>query len=322
MLTNSPVHAKAPAAASVIGESGLIHDYITYRTGSKSGLEFARLWWKIRKFSPDLLIYLTASRGESAIRRDLSFFRRCGIRTIVGAPLGELAVPRYDSQSDMWEHEASRLLRTLAPIGNVDLNEKINWDLRLTAAEQHSASHALASLKGRPYLVAGIGTKMQAKDWGVEKWSALLDRMSDKFPEHALVFVGAGDDYPDSEKAGLKWKGDKLNLCGKFTPRETAAIIQHAELFIGPDSGPMHFAAALGVPCAIAFSARGRSGHWYPFGEGHQIVYHKTDCFGCNLETCIEQGKKCLESITVDEMLDAVMRAWYYGNTKRTKQTA
>jgi len=30
------------------------------------------------------------------------------------------------------------------------------------------------------------------------------------------------------------------------------------------------------------------------------------ECWGCGLETCIEQQKKCLMSITVDEVMQVV----------------
>jgi heptosyltransferase III len=100
-----------------------------------------------------------------------------------------------------------------------------------------------------------------------------------------------------------------LNLCGQLSPRETAAVMEGAAVFMGPDSGPMHLAASVRIPCAIAFSARGKPGVWFPAGNENQVVYHKVDCFGCNLETCTVEAKKCLTSISVDEMYEAVMRA-------------
>jgi ADP-heptose:LPS heptosyltransferase len=99
-----------------------------------------------------------------------------------------------------------------------------------------------------------------------------------------------------------------VNLCGRLTPRETAAVLEHAHVFLGPDSGPMHLAASVGVPCAIAFSARGLPGIWYPSGSQHQVIYHQTSCYGCNLETCIVEARRCLTSITVDEMVVAAGR--------------
>jgi ADP-heptose:LPS heptosyltransferase len=58
----------------------------------------------------------------------------------------------------------------------------------------------------------------------------------------------------------------------------------------------------------IAFSAHGLPGVWFPAGKQHQIVYHQTECFNCGLETCTVMEKKCMRSITVDEMEQAVRR--------------
>jgi ADP-heptose:LPS heptosyltransferase len=70
----------------------------------------------------------------------------------------------------------------------------------------------------------------------------------------------------------------------------------------------MHLAACVGVPCVIAFSARGLPGVWYPAGRQHQVIYHQTSCYGCNLETCTVEARRCLTSITVAEMAAAVGR--------------
>jgi heptosyltransferase-3 len=56
----------------------------------------------------------------------------------------------------------------------------------------------------------------------------------------------------------------------------------------------------------IAFSARGLPGVWFPAGEKHHILYRQVSCFGCNLESCILEARRCLTSIKVDEMAEAV----------------
>jgi hypothetical protein len=38
------------------------------------------------------------------------------------------------------------------------------------------------------------------------------------------------------------------------------------------------------------------------------VIYHQPECFGCRLETCIEMQKKCILSISVDEVEQAVDR--------------
>jgi heptosyltransferase-3 len=105
MLTNNPVHAKAPAASAIIGESGLVDGYMSYPVGTRNIVDLARLWWQIRRFRPQVLVYLTKSRGERAIQRDARFFRLCGIKRMIGLPVGDLSEPLYFTDTDRWEHE-------------------------------------------------------------------------------------------------------------------------------------------------------------------------------------------------------------------------
>lgn len=319
MLTNIPVHAKAPAAAAVLGDSGLVHGYMEYPISLRRAGDVAQVWWKIRRFRPDLLVYLPPRRTAEAIVRDLRFFRFCGIRRVVGLLDSESAKTQFLG-SGRWESEASRLLRAVRAIGEADLNDLRNWDLRLTAAEEEAASKALVALAGRASIACGPGTKMASKDWGQERWRALLGRLSTALPGYGLVLVGAADEAKAAESAAAEWGGPVVNLCGKLTPRETAAALAQAELFLGPDSGPMHLAAIRGVPCAIPFAAIDLKGRWFPVGAEHRPVYHAVECAGCCLEVCVEKQKVCTTSITVEEMFTAAMEAWKNG--RRTLQAA
>jgi ADP-heptose:LPS heptosyltransferase len=313
LLTNLPVHAKAPAAGAVLDGSGLVHGYMAYPVGTRSIRELTSVWWQIRKFRPDVLVYLMPSRGDQAVRRDALFFRLCGIRTIIGLPFGELADNRLDPVTHLREPEAARLLRCIASLGRVDVNDLTNWNLRLTSEENRNATRELTQLAGSRFIMAGISGKIQATDWGVENWRALFEKLSLQLPEHALVLVGAKEDVDSGEIARAGWKGKSLNLCGSLTPRETAAVAAKAELFVGADSGPKYLAAIAGVPCAIAYSARNPAGIWFPPGNIHRNVYHEVDCAHCALDVCIENKKKCLASITVNEMLLAALEAWHNG---------
>jgi ADP-heptose:LPS heptosyltransferase len=309
MLTNIPVHAKAPAVSAILGDSGLVHDYMSYPVGTRGVRELLRLWWNIARFRPQVMVYLTKPRGERVVKRDAVFFRLCGVRRMVGLPLGDLAAPLYFPEQDIWEHESQRLLRTVSELGESSIDDPANWDLRLTAAELQRGRAARAPFQERPFLVCGPGTKMQAKDWGDHNWRALLSALSTQLPGFGLMLIGAREDAQVAHLASEEWSGPKVNLCGELTPRETAAAMQGASLFLGPDSGPMHLAAAQGIPCTIAFASRDKRGYWFPAGRGHQVVYHAVDCSLCELEVCIEQKRKCLTSITVDEMLHAALRA-------------
>ena len=311
LLTNFPVDAKAPPAAAILEGSGLIHGYFRYGVGTRSPRELIDLWWQLRRWSPQTLVYMGPARGVEMARRDARFFRFCGISRLIGVPLTE------DSQKHRWEPpeqalepEGARLTRNLSELGDADLDAPSSWDLRLTAREHARAAEALAATAGHPLIAVSVGTKVQSKDWGRDNWRALLNRLAALYPDHALALCGASEESEASEFTADGWRENSrspiVNLCGVLTPRESAAALAHARVFVGHDSGPMHLAAAVQTPCVAIFAARNKPRVWFPYGRQHRVLYHQTDCWGCGLETCIVERKKCLTSITVDEVVAEV----------------
>jgi len=177
LLTNFPVHAKAPAAASVLGASGLVHGYMRYSIGTRNISELLRLAWHIRQFHPQVLVYLMPVRSLKNVRRDRLFFRWAGVRRLIGLPGAAELKHEFDSVAGLFESEASRLGRAIRELGDADVRNLDNWSLRLTDSERDVANGALGSLRRRPLIICGPGTKMQAKDWGDNNWQALLKQL-------------------------------------------------------------------------------------------------------------------------------------------------
>lgn len=124
-----------------------------------------------------------------------------------------------------------------------------------------------------------------------------------------LLLVGSPEEAALSAEAAAEWRGPVINLCGVTNPRETAALLERAELFVGHDSGPMHLAAAMGTRCVAVFSARQQPRIWFPYGDGHRVIFHHMPCEGCRLERCVEFQKQCITSVRVEEMYTAVSTA-------------
>ena len=311
MLTNAPVHLKAPTAAAVLEGTGLVHGYFSYKVGVRNPFQVVWLWWQLIRWRPQAVIYLAAFRGHEAVRRDSQFFSLCGIKRKIGVPVTQAM------QQNLWmeveralEPEAHRLVRTLAELGTVELGSDSSWDLRISASEILRASEALVATAGLPVLAVSVGTKVQSKDWGAENWRALLRQIAVEFQGFSLAMCGAGEESAASEAAAEGWRGvgggPVVNLCGRLTPRESAAVFAEAQIFIGHDSGPMHLAAAVQTPCVAIFAARNKPRVWFPYGSQHRVLYHKVDCWGCGLETCLVEKKKCITSITVAEVMTEV----------------
>jgi heptosyltransferase-3 len=309
LLTNFPIQIKAPPAAAILQNTGLVDGYFRYSIGMRHPRELLALWWQLVRWRPHMLIYLAGARGVKAARRDAVFFRLCGIRQIIGIPLTEeMQQNRVNSADETLEFESERLARTISVLGDGRLSDPASWSLHLTAAEHARATEVLKSAEGHALIAVSIGTKLQANEWGRENWRDLLSQLALLYPRHALALTGAASDIEASAFIAEGWRhastsGPALNLCGLLTPRESAAVLSRADVFLGHDSGPMHLAAAVQTPCVGIFSARGKPRVWFPYGHRHRVLYHRVDCWGCNLEICIVEKKKCISSITVDEVI-------------------
>ena len=98
-----------------------------------------------------------------------------------------------------------------------------------------------------------------------------------------------------------------IDLAGTCSLRETAALIEKMNVFICPDTGPGHLAAALGVPVVDIFPLRSDfPARWRPAGANHRIIRPTAwECGGpCVKETC--PRFTCLLHIDPQEVVRAV----------------
>jgi heptosyltransferase-3 len=305
LLTNKPIAAKAAAVEAVLGERAFV-EVINYPIGTRNPLELITLRRVIRNGRFDVVVNLCEARTKLRTLRDRLFFRLCGLKDLRGFPSEDADFhPVLDPSTGLFESETKRLLRRVGSLGTSDLQDPASWDLELTSDERAAAARLPEGQT--PVLALGVGTKMQAKDWGEDNWLNLVQRLTSALPGWRLVIVGSSDESQRAEMCCSLWSGPRANLCGALSPRESAALLERAEVFVGHDSGPMHLASALGTPCVAIFSARDLPGRWFPARPGHKILYHKTDCFGCGLEECIVERKKCILSISVGEVYAAVL---------------
>jgi heptosyltransferase III len=310
VLTVFPANDKAAPIESVLGDSGLIRGAMRYPMGLRDPRGLLALRREIMAFGPELLIYLAEPRGAVSVWRDLLFFRLCGVRRILGAPLSRDLREHRALPEGNWEAEAGRLARCLAPLGDAALDRPASWDLLLNPSERAVAEMALAGWPGaRDFIALSVGTKFEVNDWGDANWREALAGLGRRHGELGLVTLGVAGEAARSQAVAAAWPGPRLDLCGRLAVRETAALLGRARLFLGHDSGPMHLAAALGTPGVAVFSARNHPGVWFPQGADQRVIYHRTPCFGCGLSECLHYKKMCIASIAPAELVAAAEAA-------------
>ncbi len=274
-LTNVPVSSKAAPLEIILKDGGFIHGSIAYPLGLRDPVALGRLARQLRQLRADTLVYLGHSRSLSVTWRDVAYFKLCGFKRIVGAPTtDDLQKNRVDAAGEL-ERESYRLGRTLAKLGLIDFDDRTWWDLRLTETEHAAGAKALGPTVDRPFIAVNTGGKVVEKDWGEANWTVLLRGLADRIDGYGLVFVGAREDSERAERLGDLWEiGPVVDLCGQLTPRESAAALARAELFIGHDSGPLHLADAVGTPCIGLYGDYNRPKLWHPSGPKTTVIHH------------------------------------------------
>jgi heptosyltransferase-3 len=274
LLTNTIDMARASSVESILHGTGLIDETVYFPRGRSKVRNSVAIARRLRSLAPEALVYLAPRTTGLQVYRDLLFFRAAGIARVIGAPLGiGVRECRIDPATGELEYEAQRLARTLGSAIPVDLTLP-SWDLRLGPQELATASKHLANLPGpQTVLALSPGARIPAKDWGEERWAALIRLLQVRLPDISLVFVGAPDERPLAQRLAEIWTGASLNLCGELTPRESAAVLARCSVLACHDSGPMHLAASQGTPCVALFGNYNLPRQWFPYGAGHVVIH-------------------------------------------------
>jgi ADP-heptose:LPS heptosyltransferase len=97
-----------------------------------------------------------------------------------------------------------------------------------------------------------------------------------------------------------------LNLCGKLTLAETAALLRESALLVTNDSGIMHLAVGLGIKTVSIFGP-GSPEKWAPKGKGHVFVSAGMKCSPCTLFGHIPPCRndlRCMKDIDAEDIIE------------------
>ncbi len=148
-----------------------------------------------------------------------------------------------------------------------------------------------------------------AKCWLPERFKQLCQLLLEKEQGVRIIFFGdqAGASLVDQICEGLP--SSVINLVGQTSLRELLALIEACSLFLTNDSGPMHVAAALGVPLIALFGSTNdrTTGPYQGVDQGKPIVIHKrVPCSPCYRRECPLIDFPCMSQISVEEVYQVI----------------
>ena len=97
-----------------------------------------------------------------------------------------------------------------------------------------------------------------------------------------------------------------INLSGKTTLRQTAAILKRCRLAVGAETGLAHMASAVGTPNVILLGG-GHFGRFMPYSPLTSIVCLPLECYNCNWQ-CKYSQAHCIKNINPEVITEAVQQ--------------
>lgn len=222
-------------------------------------------------------------------------------------PEGAAVLVPYDSKM----HEADRLMGFLRLLdlsgGPADLYYPLSPEA-IAAAEKMLREGGIPA--GGRYAVLCPGAGWPGKQWLPERFAEVGNRLRGQ-GDLSVVLVGSPGERALCEEVARAMGGGAIQLAGRTTLDQLAAILSGASLFVGNDSGPMHVAACFNVPAVIFFGPSIAS-KWAPRHAAARYLQHE-DCSGCigwhYRAACLHENR-CMKAIQVNEAWAAVQAVW------------
>jgi lipopolysaccharide heptosyltransferase I len=150
------------------------------------------------------------------------------------------------------------------------------------------------------YAVMVPGARKPANRWPAHRFGEL----SSLLPINTLV-IGSREDIQLTDVVVETSKGNAVSLAGKTDLKSLIEVIRGACFVVSNDSGPMHIAAALGIPVFAIFGPANpvRTG---PYGRGHVVIREDVSCAPCYRRTCPDL--RCMEKLSVEKVFEAIKK--------------
>lgn len=205
---------------------------------------------------------------------------------------------KYDACVDISSVCIKYERKGLKPVNRIDLfaralglnklSDKLPY-YKVKPSEKRRAQSKVAQLRSNGKHIVALHTASfdKKRTWPIRHYHSLIQENNPNI--HFLVF--------DFNSQSKNWNDyENVTDCSRTSVREMASLINEADLFVGPDSGPMHLAGALKCKSLCIFGAippEARINH-YP---SHEAITHKTlSCLGCWYAAC-PYSFKCMRAL-------------------------
>jgi len=197
-----------------------------------------------------------------------------------------------------WQYEAARMAKLLS-----------GWQVRPPASlalEIHTdpkLAVSAAQFLPEPAVICHMAASQPSRQWPVQRWAEFYQLTA--AAGLPVAFTTAAGWREQALAAELKQIIPAARLLPLMPDLAMfLAVLQRAKFFISGDTGPLHFAAGLGVPTLSLFGPS-RPERYAPVGEKHQFLRVQQCPCGPGESVC-KNNQFCLNTITPEQVFAAL----------------
>lgn len=230
----------------------------------------------------------------------------------IGLLNARLPNPPRKNRPSMVKHYAA--LAQLSKTGPTQF-EVNNPSLRLSSDDIDQTQALIKDLlpNSSNYFVLAPGAEYgPAKQWPLDHFATLATSLLSRYPESGVLIIGGPKDQAAGEQiisqvtSAGNFSDRIQSTCGQVTLINSIGLVSMASGVASNDSGMMHIAAAFQVP-QVAFFGSSDPKHTPPLSEFATPLWLGLDCSPCHKRQCPLGHLKCLQDITPDSALTALV---------------
>ena len=278
--------------AEVVRNHPLIDHVISINRSGSFLPQFPGLLRKLREARFDTVIDLQCLLRSAFLSRLTGCSRRIGYAN--GREFSTLFYTEtYDIPRDTI-HAVDGYLRLCQSLGLSRLGEVI-FPLPLKDAHRSRVDALISDFAGKHPVVSICPTaKWETKCWPEQSFATLADLLSERMKVR-VVLLGAPSETEVVGRIGRRMRHEHLDLSGKLSILEVAALLERSALYIGNDSGLMHLASATGTKTVAIFGPTDprRTGPYNGQARVATLNLYCSPCFKRNCASC-----RCLKELS------------------------
>ncbi len=146
------------------------------------------------------------------------------------------------------------------------------------------------------------------KQWGINKFSELINLIKNKY-DFEIFLLGGASDKKICQEILEKTDNFPKDFSGEKSVLKTAEILSNCDLLVTNDTGVMHIAAARKIPIVAIFGSTTTDFGFAPYRVNHRIIEVDLKCRPCThigRSKCPKKHFNCMNLISAERVLEAV----------------